>query len=156
MPELKKILVSSLQDEHQHLPAALIDQLVQCSFEEADTDGNGKIDFQEFAAMARKHPMSVRMQMSTHDSVHVGDHTLKQEHVHTHPHPKAPLLVYVLARMCCRYLWYPMHGGPFSSIPFLLLLLTLMLSPPTLHCTRILESMTLQLPGASGAASSSS
>lgn len=57
MPELKKILVSSLQDEHQHLPAALIDQLVQCSFEEADTDGNGKIDFQEFAAMARKHPM---------------------------------------------------------------------------------------------------
>ena len=54
--ELKRMFMASLQGELSGIPERVIDDLVSASFAEADTNGDGLIDFSEFEAMCNKHP----------------------------------------------------------------------------------------------------
>lgn len=54
--ELKRMFMASLQGELSGIPERVIDDLVSASFAEADTNGDGLIDFEEFTHMCEKHP----------------------------------------------------------------------------------------------------
>lgn len=52
---LRKMLTESLKENNVPLSAAQIDSLVDSTFEEADLNKDGVIDFKEYTAMVNKH-----------------------------------------------------------------------------------------------------
>eukprot|EP00275_Glaucocystis_incrassata_P001725 EC123801.1.p1 GENE.EC123801.1~~EC123801.1.p1 ORF type:complete len:193 (+),score=26.33 EC123801.1:88-666(+) len=58
--ELMKMLEAGLIENHMNLTQEQIDALVDATFNEADSDGDGKIDFEEYKGMVMKHPSMIR------------------------------------------------------------------------------------------------
>jgi Ca2+-binding EF-hand superfamily protein len=54
--EMASMLSASLVQSPLNLTDAQIDTLIDATFAEADTDGDGQISFEEYKAMVEKHP----------------------------------------------------------------------------------------------------
>lgn len=57
--ELYELLKASLIEHSLQLPEAAMRSLVDTTFAEADLNGDGKISFDEYEAMVRKHPIII-------------------------------------------------------------------------------------------------
>mmetsp|Transcript_18253 Transcript_18253/g.29991 ORF Transcript_18253/g.29991 Transcript_18253/m.29991 type:complete len:197 (-) Transcript_18253:271-861(-) len=58
--ELTKMLEASLVENNMNLTQQQVDSLVDATFREADKDGDGRIDFEEYRGMVMKHPAMIR------------------------------------------------------------------------------------------------
>ena len=57
--ELYKLLEASLVENSLGIPQEQLGSLVDATFAEADTDGDGKISFEEYRVLVTKHPSMI-------------------------------------------------------------------------------------------------